>query len=70
MSTPERNNVASRVKTAEVLHNVDIVSGIYEFLTKEKIRTLVELSEEGDMISFGSFIEAKRNWLNQRIAHF
>jgi hypothetical protein len=70
MSSQERNNVASRVKTTEVLQNVDIVSEIFEFLTKEKIKILVELSEEGDRFLLGSFMGAYSNWLDQRIAHF
>ena len=55
--------------TVEVLRNTDIVSGIFEFLTKETIDAMLELSSsEGDVFSNESCVEAYRNWEYQRNA--
>ena len=55
--------------TVEVLRNTDIVSGIFEFLTKETIDAMLELSSsEGDVFLNESCVEAYRNWKYQRNA--
>ena len=61
--------VSADKTTVEVLRNTDIVSGIFEFLTKETIDAMLELSSsEGDVFLDECCVEAYRNWKYQRNA--
>ena len=61
--------VSADKTTVEVLRNTDIVSGIFEFLTKETIDAmLTSSSSEGDVFLYESCVEAYRNWEYQRNA--
>jgi hypothetical protein len=63
MTSQDRNNVVSTVKTtAEFLRKTDILSGIFEFLTKETIDAVLESSSnEGDVFLNESCVEAYLN---------
>ena len=59
--------VSADKTTVEILRNTDIVSGIFEFLTKETIDAMMEISSsEGDVSLNESCVEAYRNWKYQR----